>query len=291
MPSWAAVPVCHTGGRRPAAAEGALLVTSRSSVLVAIPHYRCEPWLAACLRTVVEQTRAPDAIAVLHDGPEPPPVHILEHFPSVSLYRSEERVGPYALIQSLIDCTRFDAVMFQDADDWSSRERLALLLAEAERTGAELVGSQEIRVDEIAGRAYAVCYPYDVSHALSLAPGHPLLHPTSLISTRLLARLGGFATGLRFGADTEMLLRAGFSARIVNIPEGAYFRRHRQNSLTTASDTGLDSLVRKSLLSEVKARARQNQLLHAQGQQPDLRPLVRREAVPLVHVAGPALFE
>jgi hypothetical protein len=259
-------------------------------VLVAIPHYRCEPWLAACLRSMIDQERAPDAIAVLHDGPEPPPVHILEQFPAVSLYRSEERVGPYALVQALVDRTRFEVVMFQDADDWSSRERLALLLAEAERTGAELVGSQEIRVDEIAGRVHAVCYPRDVSHALSLAPGHPLLHPTSLISTRLLARLGGFATGLRFGADTEMLLRAGFSARIVNIPEGAYFRRHRQDSLTTTPDTGLDSPLRQSLLDEVKARARQNRMLHAQGEPPDLRPLIRRQAVPLAHLAGPVLF-
>ena len=284
---WASAPVCQPS---PAAAcMGSPAITACSSVLAVVPHYRCESWLPACLHSLVTQTRPPDAIAVLHDGPEPP-VHLLEQFPSVALYRTVDRVGPYALVQSLVDLTRFDAVLFQDADDWSSRDRLALLLAEAERTGADLIGSQEIRVDEIFGRVYATCYPLDANRALSIGPGHPLLHPTSLISTRLLARLGGFATGLRFGADTEMLLRAGFVARIVNLDVAAYFRRHRTSSLTTDPETGLDSPARHALLAEVKARANQNRGLCDIGRVPNLSPLVRSESISLIHLSGPALM-
>lgn len=286
--AWVAAPVCRPSP--PAPREGPPVITARSSVLVVVPHYRCEPWLAACLHSMAVQTRPPDAVAVLHDGPEPPPLDIVRAFPSVSLYRSGERVGPYALVQSLVDHTRFDAVLLQDSDDWSSRDRLALLLAEAERTGAELIGSQEIRVDEVAGRVHATCYPLDANRALAIAPGHPLLHPTSMISTRLLSRLGGFATGLRFGADTEMLLRAGFAARIVNLDVAAYFRRHRQRSLTTDPETGLESPARLALQADVKARARRNQALREAGQEPDLSPLIRAPDVFLTHVAGPPLF-
>ncbi len=290
IPSWAAPMVCHPEKSDFSEAESAPAIGFRSSVMVTIPHYQCEGWLLRCLHSIVEQTRAPQAIAVLHDGAELPPIDIVKQFPEVSLYQSDVKVGPYALVQSLIDSTSFDAVLFQDADDWSARQRLELLLAEAERTGAELVGSQEIRVDEIAKRVHAVCYPQNVSHALSLSPGHSLLHPTSLISTRLLRRLGGFATGLRFGADTELLLRAGFAGRIVNIPEGTYFRRHRQNSLTTSPETGLHSPARIALLNELKNRALHNKRLCENGQLPALRPHAERRPVQLVHLVGPALI-
>lgn len=71
-----------------------------------------------------------------------------------------------------------------------------------------MVGCQEIRGDEINGRCHAVCYPLDVTGTATKAIGHALLHPTSLLSTRLLKRLGGFATGLRFSADSDFFLRA-----------------------------------------------------------------------------------
>lgn len=289
-PRWGAVAVCD-GVRAPDRdVAQAPAISARSRVLVAIPHYRGETWLAECLSSVLAQTRPPEAIAVLHDGPEAPPEHIVAQFPGVSLYRSAEQVGPYALVQSLIDQTDFDAVMFQDADDWSARERLALLLAEAERTGAALVGCQEIRVDEINGKCHAVCYPLDVTGAATKGIGHALLHPTSLLSTRLLKRLGGFATGLRFGADSEFFLRAAFVATIANVPEAAYFRRIRQASLTTAADTGDNSPARKSLIKAIWEKAVINSELRAQGQILDLKPMSLREQVALSHISGPALL-
>jgi hypothetical protein len=285
--SWAAVPVRAGPEPRPAGRTSPL--TATSSVLVAIPHHRCERWLAACLRSVVEQTHPPSAIAVLHDGPDEPPRDIVARYPGVSLYRSPVRVGPYALVQALLDRTRFDAVMFQDADDWSSRVRLATLLAEAERTGAELVGGQEIRVDGTRRDVHAVRYPRDVNAAFDRGGARLLLHPTSLVATALLARLGGFATGLRFGGDGELLRRAAFAARIVNVPAGVYFRRARAGSLTTSRVTGLGSPARDALIAAVTVRAARNREVRAAGGRPDLRPLAVGGPVELVHVTGPVL--
>jgi len=296
--SWATVPVSTvpvstvpvSTGPAPRPAPGGNPLTVHSSVLVAIPHYRCQPWLTACLRSVVEQTHRPAAVAVLHDGADDPPRSIVARFPGVSLYRCAARVGPYALVQSLLGQTGFDAVMFQDADDWSSRTRLATLLAEADRTGAGLVGGQEIRVDETCSRVRAVCYPRDVNAAFHRGSSALLLHPTSVMSTRLLARLGGFATGLRFGADGEMLRRAAFATRIVNVTEAVYFRRIRPGSLTTDAETGLGSPARAELTTAVQRRAARNREAWAAGGEPDLRPLVTRPPAALEHLGGPALF-
>lgn len=261
-------------------------ITKNSQILALIPHYNCQPWLFRCLKSLVDQTRPPDRILILDDNSPDPPIEITEKFPQVTLVRSSKNVGPYRLIQQAIADTNYDAYLFQDADDWSANIRLERLLEIAEKTGAELIGTQEWRVNELESKLTPVCYPLDVNLALQDKPGHGLIHPSSLVSRDLVMRIGGFATGLRFGGDTEFLLRSVFSARIVNIPEFCYFRQKRQNSLTTASKTGLDSPKRKTLLKTLKSRARVNQRQFQAGMQPNLTPLAIAEPIKLYYVSG-----
>jgi glycosyltransferase involved in cell wall biosynthesis len=240
------------------------------------------------LQSLVTQTRPLDGIVVIDDGSEAPPVDIVRKFPGVTLLASDLNVGPYRLIQQVICQTNYDAYLFQDADDWSSSYRLELLLAAAENYGAELVGTQELRVFE-DDRVLPVVYPLNVSAALAAKPGHPLLHPTSLVSRNLVLRLGGFATGLRFSGDTEFLLRAQFAAIIVNVPDYGYFRRHRAGSLTTDRATGLDAPVRLELIQQLKKRAIANSAAVQEGKLPDLRPLETAGEIELNYIAGSAL--
>ncbi|MEG4202724.1 glycosyltransferase family 2 protein [Microcoleus sp. Pol7_A1] len=263
-------------------------ITSKSRVLAVIPHYRCEQFLHRCLQSLVTQTRPLDGIVVIDDGSDVPPVDIVRDFPGVTLLASALNVGPYRLIQQVISQTNYDAYLFQDADDWSSSYRLELLLAAAESYGAELVGTQELRVFE-DDRVLPVLYPLNVSAALAAKPGHPLLHPTSLVSRNLVLRLGGFATGLRFSGDTEFLLRAQFAATIVNVPDFGYFRRHRAGSLTTDRATGLDSPVRLELIQQLKKRAIANSAAVRSGKLPDLRPLKTAGSIELHYITGSAL--
>ncbi|WP_204104093.1 MULTISPECIES: glycosyltransferase family 2 protein [Spirulina sp. CCY15215] len=261
-------------------------ISKNSQILALIPHYNCHPWLYRCIKSLVDQTRPPDRIIILDDNSPDPPITITEKFPQVTLVRSSENVGPYRLIQQAIADTNYDTYLFQDADDWSANIRLEKLLETAEKTGAELIGTQEWRVDELESKLTPVCYPLDVNRALQEKPGHALMHPSSLVSRDLVMRVGGFATGLRFGGDTEFLLRAVFSAKIVNIPEFCYFRRKRPNSLTTALETGLDSPKRKTLLKALKARAKVNQREFQAGMQPDLTPLAIAQPIKLHYVSG-----
>lgn len=264
-------------------------LTVNSTILAVIPHYRCEPWLRRCLRSLVSQTRPLDGIVVVDDNSGSPPVNIVEEFPNVTLLTSPFNVGPYRLIQQVIEDTNYNAYLFQDADDWSTSDRLEKLLHAAVNTGAELVGTQEFRVFEEESRLSPVCYPLDVNAALAEKPGHPLLHPSSLVRRDLVRRIGGFATGLRFGGDTEFLLRAALVGRIVNVPYYCYFRRKRAGSLTTAADTGLDSPARIELLKTLKSRAIANYAALQEGQPPCLSPLAKEEPIKLNYVIGPKL--
>jgi glycosyltransferase involved in cell wall biosynthesis len=266
-------------------------IRADSSVLALIPHFRCEEWLPDCLEALVDQTRAPDGIVVIDDASPEPPVEIVSRFPEVTLLRASENVGPYRLIQSVIEGTGYDAYLFNDADDWSASWRLETLLATAEATGAELVGSFEIRMYLQEGDVVLVEYPEDVNAALRADPtAFPLLHPTSLVSRHLVERIGGFASGLRFSGDAEFLRRAAHVARVVNVPRHLYIRRKREEALTTAQNTGLRSPARRELQQELWRVARDNAVRVAAGGSPVLDPIAVAGSVDLEHLAGPPLI-
>ncbi len=259
------------------------------TVLALIPHWRCERWLAQCLASLVHQSYPLTHIVVIDDGSISPPVEIVERFPNVTLLRSANNVGPYRLIQSVIEQTHYTAYLFQDADDWSSCDRLETLLKTARAHSAELVGSQEIRLVEPGSTLQSVGYPLNVNEALMKAPGHALLHPTSLVTRDLIQRIGGFASGLRFGGDSEFLLRAHWAARVVNSDRYGYFRRKRAGSLTTSARTGLNSPARRTLTAAIKEQAIARKQAFLKQQPLDLKPLQVLPSVMLTHVRGPAL--
>ena len=262
------------------------------TILALVPHWKCELWLSRALASLLHQTHPLTHIVVIDDASAQPPLEIAKQFANVTLLVASEHVGPYRLIQSVIDQTNYDAYLFQDADDWSSCDRLENLLKTARANGAELVGSQEIRVLESLSQLQAIGYPLNVNQALAHALGHPLLHPTSLVTRSLVTRSGGFATGLAFGGDTEFLLRVHWLARVVNSDRYCYFRRKRPHSLTTDPKTGLDSSARQSLIQAIKQRAIANhQAVNGQNSLDsiDLRPLQVAPAVELLHKWGPFL--
>jgi glycosyltransferase involved in cell wall biosynthesis len=261
-----------------------------STVLALVPHFRCEEWLPDCLESLLHQSRPPDAIVVMDDASPEPPVEIVSRFPDVTLLRAEKNVGPYGLIQTVMEETGYDGYLFSDADDWSTPTRLEALLAEAERWGAELIGSFEVRLFLQEGEVIPVSYPVDVNDALRTDPtSFPLLHPTSLVARELVLRIGGFASGLRFSGDAEFLRRAAHVATVRNVSQYLYMRRKREGALTTSRDTGLRSPARRQLQRRLWKVARDNAARAATGEPPALQPISRTAPVTFRHLCGPPL--
>ena len=272
----------------PLARPGAL---NRSrSILAVVPHFRCEAWLGQCLDSLLQQTHPLDGIVVIDDGTGEPPVDIVANFPEVTLLASLENVGPYRLSQQVVEATAYDAYCFQDADDWSMPERVEVLLREAERTGAEWVGCQGLRLISSEAEVVPLTFPLDVNAALEANPAkHAIMHPSGLITRDLILRAGGYAMGLRFGADTEFEHRAAYVGRVVNVPDFAYVVRNRAESLTSSAATGLGTAERVETQRRVAERAEENAARFRQGERPDLRPLEAAEPAPIMHLAGPRL--
>lgn len=269
---------------------GAGPIGEDARVLAIVPHFRGERWLQQCLESLVRQQRPPENIVVVDDGSARPPLDIVRRFEDVTLMCAAANVGPYRLLQQVVDDTDYDAYLPQDADDWSSADRLALLLRAAAETGAGMVGCQELRVMDDDCRLVPVSYPGGVNDALQRDPvAYPLLQPSSLISRELIRRTGGFATGLRFGGDSEFLRRAVHVGQVVNVPRFAYFRRDHPESLTHAADTGFQSPARKALSRVLQERAIRNARAVRNGGDADLAPIHTAPPVRLTHAGGPRL--
>lgn len=264
----------------------------QSTVLAVVTHYLGESWLAQAIESLLYQTHPLDGIAVIDDASTEPPVEIVRRFPRVTLLTAAENVGPYRLIQAVIDCTHYDAYLQQDADDWSSPDRLAVLLAEAERTGAELLGTQCLNIWSCGAEEYQKqwSHPVDVNAAyLNRPEGWFLQWGTSIVTRDLVLRLGGLATGLRFAGDVEFTSRAHHVAKVVNVQHCCYYHRKRSDSLTAAPETGKGSPARTRVRSQIKARAIENVAAVAAGRAPDLAPLSLAEPITLRYLLGPAL--
>ena len=119
----------------------------------------------------------------------------------------------------------------------------------------EVVGSHELRVDELARSVEVYRFPLDASAALAL-PGstdrndrahEPLLHPTVTMVRSGFVRAGGFSTNRKIANDTQFMLRAYFSLRMRNVDSFLYIRRRHPAALTVVKETALGTPLRHYL--------------------------------------------
>jgi GT2 family glycosyltransferase len=260
-----------------------------SRVLVVISYYRCEKWLHACLTSMRHQTRPPENIVVIDDCSPELPVDLLEPFPDVTLLSTTRRVGPEKILDGIVKATSYDAYMIQDADDWSSHDRLDLSLREAERSGADMVGTHEFRINHASRALELAIYPPDINAAMRRVVAHYLLHCTSLMSRALIMRVGGFDQNLKLIADTDFLMRAWHAGQIINLPAFCLFHRIRAHSITTHANTGWQAPVRLVEDRFMKIRGLRNLQSARAGLSPDVFAKQIEEPVGFIHHRGPEL--
>lgn len=169
-------------------------------------------------------------------------------FRSVRFYQSSTLgMGPYLIRNELCKVATGDAICFHDSDDLSCWNRVSELFGELKRHGPGMVGSHEVRIDDITQSIYPVRYPLNVEAALAEGPAYVQLHPASMISRHEFLASGGFSTEAPFSMDRHFLYRSYFLFRSWNIDSFLYVRRRHHRSLTNMAETSLESLRRLRL--------------------------------------------
>jgi glycosyltransferase involved in cell wall biosynthesis len=202
---------------------------------------RAEFLEAAFRSSVQEQTRPPDHVVIVRDGPVPGPLAsaitalaAASPVPTDVLELAENGgLGP-ALDAGLAAC-RHDVVARMDADDISLPHRFAVQLPIIE-SGIDLVGSGLLEFgadpDDLVGTRTPPVDPADIAARARFAD--PFNHPTVVYRRDLVRAVGGYSD---FALMEDYLLWAKLlvaGARVANVAEplvkyrvgaGAYARR------------------------------------------------------------------
>lgn len=231
-------------------------LTARAAVIMA--HRGPKRFLEAALRSIARVAGASQVTVRVGLDLEDVGDYqdVFETFPEVEFYQVEGApVGPYVIRQALIDRLTEQLITFHDSDDISCHDRIAAQAAEISARHVEVVGSHELRVDEIDRCVKVFRFPLDASAALAL-PGsterndrakEPLLHPTATMVRSGFVQAGGFSTDQRIANDTQFMLRAYFSLGMRNVDNFLYIRRRHPGALTVARETALGTPLRHHL--------------------------------------------
>ena len=228
----------------------------RAALIMA--HRGPKTYLATALRSIQRMAGSSQVIVRVGLDLEDPSNYrdMMEAFPDAEFYRVDGApVGPYIIRQGLIDRSDEHLLVFHDSDDFSCSDRIAVLAAEVHEKKVEVVGSHELRVDEMQASVEVYRFPLDASAALAL-PGsteqndrahEPLLHPTLMMVRSGFVQAGGFSTDQKIANDTQFILRAYFSLRMRNVDSFLYIRRRHPTALTVAKETALGTPLRHFL--------------------------------------------
>jgi hypothetical protein len=220
--------------------------------LMIIPHKDSLDLLTRCLHHLNQVEHLPGAINLCFDDNGYTQLNP-GNFPNLKdrikiHFNNPQNVGPYPPRHYSILNTSKDYIFFQDSDDIPVADRFVKQLAALQKRGVDMIGSHELRIDEFEKVLHIIRYPLDVSASLAAQCFHPLYHPTAIISKNAYLKTGGFSTNLRFGYDSQFLLRSHFFLKIENIDDFLYLRFKRPNSLTTDPKTSLGSTLRIFLI-------------------------------------------
>jgi hypothetical protein len=199
-------------------------------------------FLGDAFRSSVDaQTRRPDQVVIVRDGPVPEPLaetirELAQGSPvPVDLVELERNVGLGPALDAGLAACKHDVVARMDADDISLPHRFAVQLPIIE-SGADIVGSGLVEFaddpDEIVATRAVPTEPDEIRRRARFAT--PFNHPTVVYRRPLVTGVGGYTD---FAKMEDYLLWAKLilaDARVANVAEplvryrvgaGAYARR------------------------------------------------------------------
>jgi len=258
-------------------------------------------YLAACLESVLAQTRRPDRILVADNGSSDETGNVLADFAARTAGRDDVEVlrlayvgGPSALINALAPSLRGEIVVFQAGDDLAEPGRVARLEALFARDETILAAHSAVTVIDPAGRAVgALGYdPPSQDQAAYFARVQSHVLGAGLAIRR---RLLDVFPPLDDGAfeDTILPFRASLLGRVGYVDEPLVrYRRHHGNVTHALHDiSSTAAAMRAAQLSLARLRhiagLRRQDLGHVLQQQPERRA----ELAPLLAVIDASLAE
>src|ERR1700729_1819257 len=177
-----------------------MMPAAERAITVSLPYFGCRPLLRRAVESILAQTHGDLTLIVLNDGEQPGPWDLLADIKDRRLVRFDldANRGRYFADEVALSATSDRYFMIQDADDWSSLDRAALLYEALREDNAGAAFS--------AIERYVAGEPHELSTPGCTLPPLPQLtsiaYHFGLYRTQSLRAIGGYYGGFRFGYDT-----------------------------------------------------------------------------------------
>lgn len=215
-------------------------------VSVLMPAFNCARYIETAIDSILNQTYRNIELLVVDDASTDDTADIVENYKDsrVKLRRNSQNGGYLSTVNKLFEWAEGDYITFQDADDWSSPDRVSLQLSFLqENSEVKLCGTNCVKVFE-GGRSVKVSYPRDnKSIRWCLERGRTSLFcgASIMISAEIVERIGVYREFFdRIGAeDIDWYLRVLEIYGVANLPNFLYFYRQHGESVTKVGSTNV----------------------------------------------------
>jgi len=232
--------------------------TGEATVSVLLPvHAGVRPeHLRRALESISEQTRPPDEVVVVEDGPLTDDLHavLAEHKakrPGVVSVALPENLGAGVANMAGLKRATGDWIVKADADDVNVPERVERQLAYALASGADVVGAAMLEFDgdenaPIARRAHPLTHD-EISVRMRM--NNPVNHPASMYRRSVALDVGGYSD-MRYMQDYDL-----FARMLVN---GARFANMSDALVLFRADSGMFRRRASHSMNECERRLQRN---------------------------------
>ncbi|PAU70264.1 Glycosyltransferase [Bifidobacterium italicum] len=233
------------------------------SVLMSV-YFRERPeFLSAALDSMLQQTRKPEQIVLVEDGPLPPELKaVIESFgtrhpdllTSVVLVQNEG-LGS-ALAKGMLSC-RNEIVARMDSDDYSFPERMEKELDVLIEEGLDFVGSQIVEFEDDPSNPIAQStLPVDQRDIEAYSKRrNPFRHPSMVFRKSAVLMAGNYSSKYLYFEDWDLFNRMlANGCRVVNIDEPLVAMRVNNNFYARRGGVGYIRYVWKFNVGQLKSK-------------------------------------
>jgi len=211
-----------------------------------MPAYNCEEYIDQAINSVLNQTFTDFELLIVDDKSTDHTLSRIKKFKDsrIKIHINKNNLGYLKSVNKLFAIAESDFITFQDADDWSERQRFEKQLAELHSDNElMLCGCGITKVNE-AGRKTPQKYPtnhFDLMKELTKGRTSIFCGATIMFRREILINTGGFRSFFdRAGAeDIDWFIRAIERNKAANISPLLYNYRQHSSSISKSNKNPL----------------------------------------------------
>lgn len=209
-------------------------------ISIIIPAYKAQSYIQQCINSIEKEKSIPIEIIIGIDNCNETLDFLNKNRDNKKIYYFKSNIGPYLIKNSLIDHTKYDNVVFFDADDVMNDNMLSSFY-------------KEINNYNCIKFKYAN-FTKDISVNKGLHTADAIIG----IKKEIFCNLNGFYPWM-CSADSEFSFRLIYNKISCKTLDGiSFYRRLHDNNLTVKKETNFKSQLRKNYLHIIKQRKQAN---------------------------------